>query len=139
MKIVVDANVIFSALVPKASRIREAFFQETNAFYCPVFVFTELFKHKEKIFKSSKLSESEILNFLHKITERIRFVNESLVSLESKQQAYDLCHDVDEKDIPYVALTIELKADFWTGDHKLRQGLEEKGFLRFHHHDTFKS
>ncbi len=44
MKVVVDANLIFSALVLKASRIREAFFRETNTFYCPVFVFTELFK-----------------------------------------------------------------------------------------------
>lgn len=111
MKIVVDANLIFSALIPRASRIRETFFRETNAFYCPVFVFTELFKYKEKIFKSSKLSESEILNFLHKETERIHFVNEGLVTLESKQQAYDLCHDVDGKDIPYVALAIELRAD----------------------------
>ncbi len=40
MKIVVDANLIFSALVPKASCIREALFQETIAFYYPVLVLT---------------------------------------------------------------------------------------------------
>ncbi|MGB3852175.1 MAG: PIN domain-containing protein [Tunicatimonas sp.] len=136
MKVVVDANLIFSALISKASRIREAFFLETHTFYCPVFVFTELFKHKESIFKSSNLSDSEILNFLHRITERIRFVNEGLVTLESKQQAYNLCYDVDEKDTPYVALAIELRAALWTGDNKLRLGLEEKGFTHFYRHDT---
>jgi predicted nucleic acid-binding protein len=73
---------------------------------------------------------------LHKITERIHFVNEGLVTLESKQQAYDLCHDVDEKDTPYVALAIELRAGLWTGDNKLRPGLEEKGFFHFYRHDT---
>ncbi len=132
MKIVVDANLIFSALIPRASRIREAFFQEANTFYCPAFVFTELFKHKEKIFKSSKLSDSEILRYLHKITERTRFVNEGFVSLKSKQQAYNLCHDVDEKDTPYIALAIELKAVLWTGDNKLKNGLIKKGFLHFY-------
>ena len=132
MKIVVDANLIFSALLPKASSIRDELFQEARSFYCPVFVFTELFKHKERIFKSSKLSDSEILNYLRKITEQIQFVNEDLVSLESKQQAYDLCHDVDEKDTPYVALTLDINAALWTGDNKLKQGLIKKQFQRFY-------
>lgn len=136
MKVVVDANLIFSALLPKASSIRDELFQETYTFYCPVFVFTELFKHKERIFKNSRLSESEILNYLRKITERIRFVNENLVSLESKQRAYDLCHDVDEKDIPYVALTLDLNAALWTGDNKLKRGLTKKEFRQFYQPTT---
>lgn len=137
MKVVVDANLIFSALLPKASSIRDELFKKEHSFYCPVFVFTELFKHKEKIFKNSKLSDSEILNYLRKITEQIRFVNEDLVSLESKQQAYDLCHDVDEKDTPYVALTLDLNAALWTGDNKLKQGLIKKQFQRFYQPNTY--
>ena len=46
-------------------------------------------------------------------------------------KAFDLCKDIDEKDIPFVAVTIELDGLFWTGDKELRNGLESKGFTSF--------
>jgi predicted nucleic acid-binding protein len=38
---------------------------------------------------------------------------------------------VDEKDTPFVALTLELKAELWTKDDTLKRGLIKKGFNSF--------
>ena len=39
-----------------------------------------------------------------------------------------LAHDVDIKDVPNVALTIELAAQLWSNDNALKKGLKAKGF-----------
>lgn len=42
-----------------------------------------------------------------------------------------LCRDVDENDVAYVALALELEADLWTSDRELETGLRKKGFGKF--------
>ncbi len=46
-------------------------------------------------------------------------------------EAYRLCKDVDEKDVPFVALALELDCELWTADQPLKDGLITKGFNRF--------
>jgi predicted nucleic acid-binding protein len=38
---------------------------------------------------------------------------------------------VDEKDTPYIALTLYLDGLFWTEDGVLKEGLRARGFDRF--------
>lgn len=67
--------------------------------------------------------------------ELIRAVDvfkESLLSPSARREAYRLCKDIDETDTPHVAITIELDGLLWTGDKRLRQGLESKGFTQFY-------
>ena len=47
-------------------------------------------------------------------------------------EAHRLCKDVDEKDTPYVALTLYLDGRLWTDDDELRLALRAKGFDRFY-------
>ena len=70
--------------------------------------------------------------YFNGIIERIQFVPTDFISLESRQKAYDLCYDVDIKDLPFVALSIDLKIPLWTGDKKLKIGLIKKGFHNFY-------
>lgn len=128
---IIDTNLIFSALIPKASKIRELLFEETIAFFAPNFLITEIYKHKEKLIKNSKLSESEFYLYFTQIIEKIQFVPIEIISLESRQIAYDFCKDIDIKDTPFIALAIELNLPVWTGDKRLKDGLKLKGFNSF--------
>lgn len=128
MKIVVDTNILFSALLSKETPLRKYFFNKDYNFYTPNFVVVEIFKHKERIFKYAKSDESDVYEYLNSILKKLNFVNEEIISIENRQEAFRLCADVDQDDIPFVALALELDALLWTGDKKLRDGLIAKGF-----------
>lgn len=129
--VVVDTNLIFSALVSNSLKIREILFESNLTFYAPDYLITEIFKHKDKLINYSKLSENEFFLYFNAIFEQIRFVPTDFIGSESRQIAYDLCKDVDINDIPFIALSVELKIPLWTGDKKLKEGLKLKGFNGF--------
>jgi len=128
---VVDTNRVFSALIPKASDIRNTLMDEALTFYAPEYLISELHLHHQKLLKSSKLTESELHFYLNSILERIEFVPTDFIRTSSRQHAYELCKDVDVKDTPFIALCIELDLPLWSGDKKLKEGLRAKGFNHF--------
>lgn len=130
--IIVDTNIIFSALISKNSKIRDKLFDENFTFFSPNYLISEIYKHSSKLIKNSKLTQSEFYLYFNGIIEQIRFVPIDFISIESRQKAYDLCKDIDIKDTPFIALSIEMKAPFWTGDKKLTEGLKLKGFDDFY-------
>jgi len=131
MKVVIDANIIFSVLLSKNSRYRDLLFYEAYEFYSPNYVFLEIFKHKEKILQYTKETEEEVYGFIGKILKRIHFVNEDLISEENYLRAYTLCKEIDENDTPFIALALEINGCLFSGDEKLKKALKNKGFDRF--------
>lgn len=130
--VVVDTNLIFSALIPTASDIRESLFSGNLSFVAPNFLISEIYRHKDKLIKYSKLEESEFYLYFNGIIERIQFLPLDFISIDSRQRAYNLCKEVDAKDTPFVALAIELNIPIWTGDKKLKEGLRIRGFTNFY-------
>lgn len=128
-KLIVDTNIMFSALLGKSKKIREILFssEDFKPYSCK-FSIVELFKHKDKLIKNSDLLEDEILEIFYYLLKKIEFYNEDSISDDSLREAYALCNDIDEKDLLFVALTIELDGLLWTGDKELLKGLKSKGF-----------
>lgn len=129
--IVIDTNVVFKALRLKYSSIREVLNQGTYHFYAPKFLLVEIFKHKEKLLKNNSQPEDEFYEYLNLLLQRITFVNEDIISIGNYLEAYRLCKEIDEKDVPFVALTIQLGCELWTYDEPIREGLKQKGFNHF--------
>ena len=131
MIVVVDFNILFSALLKFPNKYAETIFLSENQFYTPRFAINEFFKHKEKIFSLSDLEDDEIIDLLYLLFRNIHIEDEKHISIESLQTAYQLCKNIDEKDTIYIALTIDLNAKLWTGDKQLKTGLRKKGFDNF--------
>jgi predicted nucleic acid-binding protein len=130
MRVVIDTNLLFSAIVKPDGRIAEIilnplFKLELMGCY---FSYIEIFKHKAKLLKLSKLEEVELLDVIYRVFKRINFVNESHISAELMQKAYSLTFDVDEKDTVFVAMSHYLGCKLWSGDVALRDGLRTKGY-----------
>ena len=130
-KIVVDTNIIFSLLRSGNLHTRKVFFDEKYTFYAPKFIVVELFEHKERIVEKAKISHEEVYELLDNLLQRIRFVDNRFISTFNYYKAFQLCKGIDENDTPFVALSLELNARFWTNDDTLKLGLISRGFDAF--------
>jgi predicted nucleic acid-binding protein len=129
--IIVDTNILFSALLSHRSKFADVLLTTENKFFVCELVLVELFKHKEKITQVSRLSEDDIIQLYQIYLKKVHFYKEELISIENRQSAYQLCHDIDKNDSAHVALTLELNGLLWTGDKILKEGLLKKGFTQF--------
>ncbi len=129
--VVVDTNVIFSALLKEGGHFAEVLLQTGHSFYVGESVLMELFSHKEKILRLSRLGDDDLARFYLALLRRLTMFKEDLIAPAHWRTARELCDGVDASDTPHVALTLELDALFWTGDKRLREGLTAKGFDRF--------
>ncbi|MFH1889658.1 MAG: PIN domain-containing protein [Nanoarchaeota archaeon] len=127
MKIVVDVNVILSSLL-KEGRPFEVFSINSLLnkfdFVAPEFLLTELEKHKERIFKISRLSRGIFNDTLRFIIEQITFVPKSDF-LECIDEAKRILAD-HLKDAPYLALALKLDCPIFSGDKSFKALCPEK-------------
>ncbi len=127
MKLVVDTNIVFSALLKRESRELDILFTSMFKFFIPKVLFMELFRHKEKIVQISKLTEDEIYELLYRILEKMEIIDIENVPVKYRKEAYALTKDIDPSDALFIALAMFLDAKLWSGDKKLKDGLEKKG------------
>jgi predicted nucleic acid-binding protein len=130
--VIVDTNVLFTALLREQSRIRETLLADVqHIFYSPRFVMVELFKHKERLASASELSTEELLECLNALLGHMIFIEEGTIAIGTWMEGRRLCADVDPKDVPFVTLTLHVDGCLWTSDIALESGLRLKGFDQF--------
>lgn len=129
MKIVIDSNIIFSALISGKEIYIDIF--KTNDVFIPDVVFTELNKYEARLIKKTKLKKNEFGTFVKILFEEITVIPKFAISSDNWHKAYDICSAIDEKDTPFVALSLELEIPLCTNDKKLHEKLQEKGFGNF--------
>ena len=130
-RVVVDTNILFSALASAESSFAKTMLRSENEFFVCETTLVEIFDRKEKLIKASRLSSEDVTRLYCILVKRVQIYREDLISPENWKAAYDLCSDIDETDTPHVALALELSAFLWTGDKRLKEGLQEKGFKNF--------
>ena len=129
--VVLDTNILFSALLKRESKFAQTIMSSSRAFFLGESVIVELFKHKEKIEQFSKLSEEEVVKFLYLLLRRVTILKEDLITPANRQKAVELCRDIDEADTPHVALALHINGQLWTGDSRLKKHLLDRGFDAF--------
>jgi len=132
MKIVVDTNIVFSALISSSGTIPEIIIAPFSKFkfFTSEYLFEELENHKHKLQKISKLTEKEINKAKTELFKYIKTISLEIIPQEIWQEAEALTFDIDPDDISFVALSIFLDAYLWTGDKVLYNGLKNKGFYK---------
>lgn len=65
------------------------------------------------------------------VIKRVNIYKLYLIADDAWKKADQLCRDLDITDLPHAALTLHLNGLLWTGDKKLKAGLQAKGFDRF--------
>ncbi len=129
MIIVVDANIVFSGILSPNGTICDLLLNSSNTFhfYAPTDILGELDSHHSKLLNISGFSEQE-LNFLKRsVLRKIELIDLESLRQTTWEKAIELTQDLDEFDVPFIALSLELDSPLWTGDKKLTKGLRNKG------------
>jgi predicted nucleic acid-binding protein len=117
MQFVVDANIIFSALI-KDSTTRKLISEPKLSLYAPKFFVEEFLGHlwelKEKINTDETHLKEKLNDFIMK---NIKLITNEEIS-EYIQEAEKICPD--KGDIAYFALALKLNCAIWSNDSKLK-------------------
>ncbi len=132
-KIIVDTNIVFTALLNIDSRIGQILINGARYydFYSPEYIREEILEHKKRIKSIANLNEETFIKLYELILRNIKILNHTLIPIDVYTKAEELCKTIDIDDTIFVAVSIYTRGKLWTGDNKLINGLIDKGYIRF--------
>jgi predicted nucleic acid-binding protein len=130
MKIIIDTNIIFSAILSSDGKIGQILLagRKKLSFYAPNLAKTEIQRHKSKLIALAEIDENTFEQIKEEVFECISFISEEQIPFEYWHNAIPLVRETDMDDIAFVVLSNYLDAILWTGDKKLIKGLSDMGF-----------
>ena len=127
MKIIVDTNIVFSALLNSNSRIGKILLnsKEHFQFFTCNYLRIEIQRHRNKLLKITKLTEDQLSELEELVTQHITFIDERLIPQDILIKTETELKAIDPDDTVFVALTKHLEGKLWTGDLQLYNGLKQ--------------
>jgi len=132
MKIIVDANIVFSAILNTDSKIADLLLnsKEIFNFIAPDYLITALAGYHQKIAKITRIPVETVRSLESKVIKPISFFSALHIPESDWIKAEELASVIDPKDTPYVAFSMYFNCQIWSGDKVLRNGLIAKGFTQ---------
>ena len=123
---VADANIIFSALISGKTAYLELVTE--NQLYLPDYALEELQEYQTLILEKTKQTPIALKEYTLELFKRITVLPNYVIFLRNHLIAFELCKDIDRKDMVYIALALEFDYTLLTRDKPLADGLRSKGF-----------
>lgn len=119
MKVVIDSNILFSALI-KDSTTRKIILESKQNFLFPSYIFEEIGEHKEELLIKSEMIEEDFYELLNTILQKVTLVTaEQLIPY--KEQAQNIIEKIDIDDITFIACALANPGSIiWSDDKKLK-------------------
>ncbi len=117
MRLVVDANILFAALI-KESTTAEILLHENITFFAPEFLFKEFAKYKDYILEKTHRSKENFKEFYGLLQKKIIIVPKADIDpnlLKAKEIS------PDPKDTVYLALCLTINSILWSNDKDLKE------------------
>lgn len=130
MIIILDTNIVFSAILNTKSIIGDLILNSGKAFqfWSCHFLLGEIDRHWGKLKKVSKLGNAELHESQRLVYDKVSFIDEGQIPKSHRLRAYELVKEIDLNDIVFVALNEYQKSILWTGDKILINGLRAGGY-----------
>lgn len=117
MKLIIDANIIFSAII-KNNITRNLIFNKHLDLITTSYVLEEIFKHRNEIKLKANLKDDEVNLLIIDFAKRISIIKETELE-EFFDESIKICPDIN--DVHYFALALKLNCPIWTNDKKLKE------------------
>jgi predicted nucleic acid-binding protein len=114
VKLIVDANMVFSAILNTNGKVGDLLInsQKYFDFIAPDFLRVEIKKHYQRLCKISGLSIDQVKEAEFQIYKDITFISEEQIKISTWAIAEKLVADVDPNDVHYIAYQNILNAKF---------------------------
>lgn len=132
---VIDANVLMSILISGKAAYRPIL--NYYNFIIPDFALVEIDKYRASIEQRTKLNAIELRQWTYAIFQEVTVLPSYVLERSLLEKAHNLVKSVDEKDITYVALSMQLDLFLITRDKPLHAHLRKQGFRKVILFDTF--
>ena len=120
MRVVLDTNILFSALI-KDSTTRKLILEYEGAFLFPEYIFGEAKKHKDELFRKSGMDAKGFNKLLALILGKVIIVPSELLE-PYRQKAYAIVKDIDVNDVLFVACALAYEDSIiWSNDSALKK------------------
>ncbi|MBX3042546.1 MAG: PIN domain nuclease [Candidatus Kapabacteria bacterium] len=129
MNIVLDTNILFSAILNTNSKFAQILLTDNNnhRILAPDYINEEILSHQYKILTLKGYTETEFNKIFQLLTANIELIHHKDIPIEYLNRAIEICTDIDIDDTYFVATALFCDAKLWTGDKKLISGLLNKG------------
>ena len=129
MIVIADSSIVFSSLYTPHGVIASILKNKGRIqFIAPDFLFQEAFNHLPEIVKYTGKTKRQVIKELNKLTADIVFCPVDEIPKKHIYKAIELVKDIDIDDTFFVALHFYKGHQIWTGDTRLINGLEKKGY-----------
>ena len=114
MKVILDTNILISALI-KDSITRRIIFESGLNFYYPEISLNELHKHTNLILKKSNMGKKDLDLLLNRLLNYIRLIPEHRI-VNCLNEANILLGHIDHDDVVFIAAALISNAAIWSDD-----------------------
>lgn len=123
MELIIDADILMSALISTNGRTFDLIFNDRVRLYAPEFLLEEVEEHRAEILEKSGLDKSQFDLFLSIISSKIDFIPKD--DFEEFRDKSSLTTP-DPDDAEYLALAMKRRCAIWSNDKKLKQQIAIK-------------
>lgn|SRR3989344_2442654 len=127
MDLIIDANILFAALI-KDSLTVDLIFNENLHLFAPEFLLEEFYKHKQEILNKTKRTEQDF--------EEIFNILKQIITIIPKEEFIERFEDAfkispDKNDSYYFALALKFNIGIWSNDNDLKKQNKVKIYTTF--------
>ena len=134
MIIIADSNIFMSALINPNGLVASILSEKKRIqFIIPDYLITEVTEHLPTIatrLKNNKTAK-QLLDAFKQLLEGITVVQEKDIEKPFVAKAEEIVADIDEDDMHFIALHLQIRHKIWTMDNRLKKGLTAKGYGHF--------
>src|SRR3989344_1928657 len=123
MQLVLDANILFKALIGRGKVLRILFLDKVNL-VAPEFLFEEFENNKSEIADKGKVSILEVEKVLNLLKERLQIIASEDISSLIKLKAKEI--SPHQKDEAYFAVALAFSIAIWSEEKSFKKQSEVK-------------
>lgn len=118
--LVVDANIVVSALLKNSVTRKELLCQKTEELFAPDFINEELLKYSEEFARRLKSDKKQIEETIGLIFDTAKI---QVIAMEEYCEFLPKALQIspDKNDVPYFALALKLSCPLWSNDKALKK------------------